>query len=192
MHGMKKSFMLLFLSALIVFAMLMSGCGDKDSVSGENGSVTKGDISEMKVTSDSLSNGVWDEKITNTSYGRNVSPELTWSAVDGASEYAVYMVDPDGHNWLHWRVTGFKGTHLDEGEMPDGSEYVGPYPPSGTHRYIVTVYALKAKPDSIPGNFDSSNSSADSIGKALDISGGKSGNILAEGKLEGTYTSRRK
>ncbi len=123
----------------------------------------------MKVTSKSLSNGVWNEKITNTSYGENVSPELTWSAVDGAAEYAVYMVDPDGHNWLHWRVTGFQGTHLDEGEMPDGSGYVGPYPPSGTHRYIVTVYALKAKPDSIPGNFDSSNASADKIEKALNI-----------------------
>lgn len=154
--------------------------------------MVKGDISDMKVTSKGLSNGVWNEKITNTSYGENVSPELTWSAVDGAAEYAVYMVDPDGHNWLHWRVTGFQGTHLDEGEMPDGSEYVGPYPPSGTHRYIVTVYALKAKPDSIPGNFDSSNASADKIEKALNISGGKDGEYFGRRGTEGNLYRQEK
>jgi phosphatidylethanolamine-binding protein (PEBP) family uncharacterized protein len=168
---------------LLVIAVFIAGCGNS---SGQ----TEGGSTEMTVTSENLHNGVWDDVITNTSAGENLSPELTWSAVDGAEEYAIYMIDPDGHNWLHWRVTGFTGTHLDEGETPDGSEYVGPYPPSGTHRYIVTVYALKAEPDSIPGNFDSSNSGTSKIEKALDTAGGTTGNIIAKGTLEGTYTAK--
>jgi len=193
----------LIFSVAVSISLLGSGCGiaaetmnssvtmnSSIEESTEDADIAEGEIQDMKVTSESLKNGVWNEKITNTYAGENVSPELSWNKVDGAAEYAIYMIDPDGHNWLHWRVTGFTGTHLEEGEMPAGSEYIGPYPPSGTHRYIVTVYALKAAPDSIPGNFDSANTDTDDMEKALDISGGKPGNIIAEGKLEGTYTAR--
>ena len=170
-------------AATLIIAVIFTGCVN-------NTDQTEEESAKMKVTSENLHDGVWDEIITNTSAGENRSPELTWSAVDGAEEYAVYMIDPDGHNWLHWRITGFTGTHLDEGETPANSEYVGPYPPSGTHRYIVTVYALKAAPDTVPGNFDSSNAGTDKIEKALDTSGGTKGNIITTGTLEGTYTAR--
>jgi len=178
-NGIRK----MAIAATLIMAVIFTGCVNNTDQAEE-------ESAEMKVTSENLHDGVWDEIITNTSAGENRSPELTWSAVDGAEEYAVYMIDPDGHNWLHWRVTGFTGTHLDEGETPANSEYVGPYPPSGTHRYIVTVYALKAAPDTVPGNFDSSNSGTDKIEEALDTSGGSKGNIITTGVLEGTYTAR--
>lgn len=187
------------LAAVFTTVLLGTGCqnaaAEKSTSVNKSSSdknVTKGGISNMTVTSENINDGVWDEMISNTSSGANVSPELDWSAVDGATEYAVYMIDPDGHNWLHWRVTGFKGTHLKEGETTENSEYIGPYPPSGTHRYIVTVYALKAEPDSIPGKFDSANVSTDNIEKVLDISDGKTGNIIAKGKLEGTYSAKKR
>lgn len=164
----------------------MCGCGEMGTDDGKTGDAAREE--SMTVTSDNLHNGVWDTEITNTVKGKNLSPELSWSTVDGAEEYVVYMVDPDGHNWIHWILTGVTKTHLDEGESLPDNQYVGSYPPSGTHRYIVTVYALAERPDSYPGNFDASNSDPNIIEEGLDQAGGKSGNILAVGSLEGKYT----
>lgn len=173
--------------------ILFCGCGRKEDRSGMSDG-QKGEESQMRnqnqitVTSENLHDGVWDAVIANTSRGKNQSPELSWTAVEGAAEYAVYMVDPDGQNWIHWILTGVTGTEIPAGaDLPD-NRYVGPYPPSGTHRYIVTVYALKQHPDIVPGNFDSANRNPSVIRKELDTADGKSGNILAEGSLEGTYT----
>ena len=146
-------------------------------------------VLEMKVTSANLHDGVWDTDITNTKNGRNVSPELTWEAVNGAGEYAVYMLDPSAGNWLHWRAHGLMQTHLDEGADISENEYIGPYPPSGTHTYIVYVFALKTAADSYPGLFDSRNSGIESIISGLDKAGGQSGNIIAQGSISGTYTA---
>lgn len=143
----------------------------------------------MSVTSENISNGVWDSVITNMANGENMSPELTWSKVDGAEEYVIYMIDPDGGNWIHWVASGITDTHVDAGEEITGSEYIGPYPPSGTHHYIVTVYALKAEPDSLPGKFDASNRDTGIISKGLDKSGGRSGNLISSCSIEGTYTA---
>jgi len=125
----------LIFSVAVSISLLGSGCGiaaetmnssvtmnSSIEESTEDADIAEGEIQDMKVTSESLKNGVWNEKITNTYAGENVSPELSWNKVDGAAEYAIYMIDPDGHNWLHWRVTGFTGTHLEEGEMPAGRE----------------------------------------------------------------------
>ena len=51
------------------------------------------DLPQIEVTSDDIDDGIWDVIITNTSYGENRSPELTWEAVDGASYYEVIMID---------------------------------------------------------------------------------------------------
>ena len=163
-----------------LLSMLVCGCGKTED---EENKI------DMSVTSENISNGVWDPVITNTAHGENTSPELTWSEVNGAGEYVIYMIDPDGGNWIHWIASGITNTHVDAGaELPE-SEYIGPYPPSGTHRYIVTVYALKAKPDSLPGRFDSSNRDTGIISKGLDVSEGKSGNVISSCSIEGTYTA---
>lgn len=176
------------LTSLFVFCMMALVCACGETGTGEEEASDAAKEETMTITSDNLHNGVWDTEITNTAKGKNLSPELTWSPVDGASEYVVYMVDPDGHNWIHWILTGLTKTHIEEGEDLQDNQYVGPYPPSGTHRYIVTVYALAAKPDSYPGNFDAANKDPGIIAKGLDLAGGKNGNILASGSLEGTYT----
>jgi phosphatidylethanolamine-binding protein (PEBP) family uncharacterized protein len=137
-----------FVMPAMGLSLLICGCGKSENLEVQN---------TMKISSENLSDGVWDTEITNTAKGRNISPELTWSAVPGAEEYAIYMIDPDGGNWIHWIASGITGTHVDAGEQMDNSQYVGPYPPSGTHHYIVTVYALRSRPDNLPGRFDSSN-----------------------------------
>lgn len=99
--------------------------------------------------------------------GDNVSPDVSWkNAPKGTKSYAVTLFDPDaktGSGWWHWIVFNIPSsvTHLkegasggDTGDMPEGSVesrtdfgtpgYQGPCPPagSGTHRYVLTVYAL--------------------------------------------------
>ena len=49
----------------------------------------------MYVSSSNVADGVWDTKITNTTNGENLSPELSWSSVEGALGYEVYMIDTD-------------------------------------------------------------------------------------------------
>jgi len=146
-----------------------------------------GGLMEMRITSENLHDGVWDTVITNTKKGRNVSPELSWDEMDGTGEYTVYMLDPSAGNWMHWRAHGITKTHLDEGA--DVGEYIGPYPPSGTHTYIVYVFALKTAADSYPGSFDAGNKGIGDIIAGLDKAGGKSGNLIAQGSLSGTYTA---
>jgi Raf kinase inhibitor-like YbhB/YbcL family protein len=102
--------------------------------------------------------------------GKNLSPQLSWThAPEGTKSYAITMYDPDaptGSGWWHWVVfdvpagvnnlpTGAGTPGMDgmpEGaiqSMTDfgGTGYGGPCPPigHGTHRYIITVHALKVE-----------------------------------------------
>jgi phosphatidylethanolamine-binding protein (PEBP) family uncharacterized protein len=141
------------------------------------------------ITSSNLNDGKWDEIITNTDKGENKSPQLTWDAVDGAAKYVVIMVDPDGNNWLHWEVVTDK-TYLEMGEYSGKSDgYVGPYPPTGTHQYIVYVFALAGEPYGLNEKIDSSGADIEKI--AVELNGSQEtgeDNILAIGKLSGTYS----
>jgi Raf kinase inhibitor-like YbhB/YbcL family protein len=92
--------------------------------------------------------------------GRDVSPQLSWEdAPDEAKSFALSITDPDAPmgTWIHWLVYDIpKGVRsIDKGSVPAGAkqaendwgrrEYGGPCPPSGTHRYFFTVYALDAE-----------------------------------------------
>jgi Raf kinase inhibitor-like YbhB/YbcL family protein len=86
----------------------------------------------------------------------NVSPALAWTgAPDGTKSFALSMLDhvSPSNTYVHWLVADIPadaaGIHEDAsgaGRMPAGSRelkpYVGPFPPSGTHRYEFTLYAL--------------------------------------------------
>jgi len=89
--------------------------------------------------------------------GRDVSPQLSWEdAPDGTKSFALSVVDPDapGGTFIHWLVCGIPedADEIDQGRLPDGAkqvrndfgkkDYGGPCPPSGTHRYVFTLYAL--------------------------------------------------
>ena len=151
--------------------------------------VSFADLPTLNVTSTSLINGIWDTKIANTGGGENLSPELTWDAVDGATQYVVVMIDG---GWLHMDVFTTE-TSLAEGAIGRGArgeQYVGPYPPKGsTHTYSVFVFALKNEAGNAPLFFDSGSNSVDKIYDGLDIDvDGNSGNVLAYGRLDGNFT----
>jgi Raf kinase inhibitor-like YbhB/YbcL family protein len=92
--------------------------------------------------------------------GEGVSPELDWTGVPaGTTTLALLVVDPDApidHGFTHWVLTGIdpaagrlaEGTAAGTpGDSSRGSPgYTGPCPPTGTHHYVFTLYALAAPP----------------------------------------------
>ena len=89
--------------------------------------------------------------------GANISPQLSWEDVpEETKSFALSMVDLDTPmgRFIHWLVYDIPkdARSIGQGEVPEGSkqvqndfgekEYGGPCPPSGTHRYVFTIYAL--------------------------------------------------
>ena len=100
------------------------------------------------------------------------------------------MDDPDAIDWMHWKSDHVTETSLDEG-WASSSDYVGPYPPSGsTHTYEIYVVALKAPVEGVKGAFNGPNLKFEKNFKALDIDAdGNRGNIIAVGRISGTFTN---
>jgi Raf kinase inhibitor-like YbhB/YbcL family protein len=90
-------------------------------------------------------------------YGKkadNVSPPLEWEgAPEGTRSFALSFIDihPIAQGYVHWLVADIS-PHLSS--LPEGAAgkpsgwteikpYVGPFPPSGTHDYEFTLYALR-------------------------------------------------
>ena len=90
-----------------------------------------------------------------------ISPEIRWQDVPGDTKsYALTCIDPDapGGSFIHWLLCDIP---KDINNIPEGgpvpeqargiendfgkTSYGGPCPPSGRHRYIFTIYALKVK-----------------------------------------------
>ncbi len=142
------------------------------------------------VTSDNLKDGVWDRQIG--AQNGNLSPALSWDAVEGAGEYAIIMLDQDADNWLHWiRTTSRAGVSAGQsaGEK-DG--YVGPYPPSGTHHYTVYVFALKGECRNLDAKLDQGGLDFDKL--VSQINDGLTtdyDNILAIGSITGEYSQEK-
>jgi cold-shock domain protein len=152
-------------------------------------------IDELTVTSENLQNGVWDDSIANTERGKNLSPQLSWERAENAQAYVIYMIDPDGNNWIHLisgtltkeEVVQGEITQVNKGTSDTG--YIGPYPPAGTHSYEVYVFALKQAKTDYAGKVNAVCDGIDKIAQELDAdAAGASGNIAAYGKLTGTYT----
>ena len=94
----------------------------------------------------------------------NVSPPLSWSgAPPQTRSFGLSMIDEiaPGRIYLHWLVCDIPAavTALDEGisgagRMPAGSRelkaYIGPFPPSGTHTYRFTLYAVDTDRLAVP------------------------------------------
>jgi Raf kinase inhibitor-like YbhB/YbcL family protein len=92
-------------------------------------------------------------------YGKkaqNVSPPLEWDdAPEGTKSFALAFVDihPIARDYVHWLVVDISPqlNSLPEGAGGGRSSgfleiepYIGPFPPSGTHDYEFTLYALSA------------------------------------------------
>lgn len=109
--------------------------------------------------------------------GGNQSPALSWTpGPAGTRSYAVTVYDPDaptGSGWWHWVVYNIPATvtHLEANagdvsgkNLPAGavqgrtdygsSAFGGACPPAGDkpHRYVFTVYALKANVLDVPAD----------------------------------------
>ncbi len=147
------------------------------------------ELKNIQITSESLTaDGLWRTAINGfdaNPAGLNQVPQLSWDAVEGASCYAIYMYDTSADNWMHWKAVNITKTSIALGEEFAMSEYYGPYPPSGTHVYEVTVYALKETVTKCPGVMDSPTIDISMNEKELDTVNGNIGNIIGKGKISG-------
>lgn len=128
--------------------------------------------------------------------GEDFSPELNWEgAPEGTKSFALIMDDPDAPvgTWVHWVIYNIPAdtTQLAENIPPEENlidqavhginswkriGYGGPCPPSDTHRYIFTLYALDIQLQTDTGINKS---------ELLELIEGR---ILAQAALMGTYT----
>ena len=198
------------LISFLCVAVLLAGCGSSAassdaataSQSNKKNYVTPAgefinSLPTFEVTSENLSNGVWDKRIASTdSKGENLSPQVSWAPVDNAECYMLYMMDLSA-GWIHMKYRTEK-TSLDLAEVTNASDlesswgYVGPYPPKGEpHSYVIYVLALKsADTAKNPGVKNSINNlTLDKMFSMLDkTADGAEGNVLAIGDVGGTYT----
>jgi Raf kinase inhibitor-like YbhB/YbcL family protein len=93
--------------------------------------------------------------------GEDIPPHLVWSgAPKDVGSFALIMDDPDAPNgtFTHWVLFDIPAdrTELPSGKTSDAigvsgrnsrgqSGYMGPCPPSGTHRYFFRLFALDVK-----------------------------------------------
>jgi Raf kinase inhibitor-like YbhB/YbcL family protein len=122
--------------------------------------------------------------------GADINPPLEISDVPMLTmSLALIVEDPDAPhpNFTHWVIWNIKPTTttIKEGEVPpdavEGNNdfvhkgYGGPCPPSGTHRYVFTLYALSDILD-LP-----EKSMKPDLHKAMD------GKIIKQATLTGLY-----
>ena len=107
----------------------------------------------MKLTSPNFKH---NEKIPIrfTGDGENINPNLFIEEIPKNAKSLVLIVDdPDAPagTWIHWIVFNIKTTNrIKENSIPgiQGKntygkiDYLGPKPPSSTHRYFFRIYAL--------------------------------------------------
>jgi Raf kinase inhibitor-like YbhB/YbcL family protein len=124
--------------------------------------------------------------------GENISPTLGWEgAPDGTAALALIVDDPDANGYVHWVVFDLPGGP--SGSLPEAVPaspdapaqgknsagnigWAGPCPPSGTHHYRFTLYALD-------GHLGLTGTpTADEVRRAAE------GHLLEEARLTGTYT----
>jgi Raf kinase inhibitor-like YbhB/YbcL family protein len=133
-----------------------------------------------------------------TCEGDDISPPLAWNGVPKGTKSLVLIIDdPDAPDpnapqlvWVHWVLYNIppatKGLpeNASKAELPQGTalglndfkrtEYGGPCPPIGRHRYFHKLYALDITLD---------------LGRATkpEIELGMKGHVLADAELIGTY-----
>jgi Raf kinase inhibitor-like YbhB/YbcL family protein len=130
--------------------------------------------------------------------GPDVSPSLSWGSVpDGTRSLVLIADDPDapGRTFVHWVIfnlppdtRGLPEDVPNQQTLPSGAMqgvngagstgYMGPCPPSGTHRYFFKLYALDTELGLGGG------ATKEEVLDAME------GHVLSEGQLMGTYRRR--
>jgi hypothetical protein len=152
---------------------------------------------EIQVTSTAFEDGAMIPS-KHTCDGEDISPPLQWNEVpEGTKSIALIADDPDAPHgtWVHWVLYNLAADvrQLEEGmpvaaKLASGAKqgvtdfgrsgYGGPCPPSGTHRYYFTVYALDNVINA-SGQLDKSK-----LLKTME------GHILGQGQIMGKYRRR--
>jgi len=123
--------------------------------------------------------------------GKGYSPSFHVSGIpEGTTCLALIMDDPDAPrgtytHWIFWNAS-FRTAEFSSHALPENAVegtnsagetgYVGPCPPSGTHRYFFRAYALSTSLD-IKGD-----ATVDKLQEAM------RGKIIAEAELVGLYS----
>jgi hypothetical protein len=154
---MKKRFTIFFILAA---AAALAGCSRGISENEKGGIPMDKKNAVFSLFSDSFQdNSLIPSEFTCD--GRHTRPALRWVNVPaGTKSLALVVRDPDAPSgdFLHWAVVdippGVGG--FAQGLLPPAparelandagtTGYFGPCPPSGTHRYVFTLYALNAE-----------------------------------------------
>ncbi len=149
----------IILFMLAVISGIVPACGAVSPSPAASGSsptlaAQPSQVPGFALTSDAFQNGGLIPK-RYTCDGENISPALAWQGASSAKSYTLILDDPDAPSgtFTHWVVFDIPGATR---ESPEGVKnlgkdavnsqgrtgYTGPCPPSGTHRYIFTLYAL--------------------------------------------------
>ncbi len=175
-------------AGLLVCVVGLAGCGGDSDQPDDAGTSTLQIPSTIDVTSSVFDDG--DAIPPGYSCdGTNSSPPLAWTGVPAkAVALALVVSDPDAANgtFYHWIVADIppETTGFELGATPDGvvaqnstgqSAYMGPCPPSGTHHYRFTVYALDKKTGLTEGA-----DTTDALNAIQDVA-------FADGTLVGTF-----
>jgi Raf kinase inhibitor-like YbhB/YbcL family protein len=122
--------------------------------------------------------------------GQNISPELEFLNVpENTKSLVLILDDPDAVSgtFTHWVIFNIdpETKLIAENSLPKGlnqglnsggrNSYIGPCPPSGTHRYFFKLYALDIK---IPSDVE--------MGK-VEVESAMAGHVIEEARLIGLY-----
>lgn len=177
---------------LLLLAIGAAGCG------GSSGTAPLAGPSTIDLTSPSFQDG-GPIPVLHTCDGDGVSPPLIWSGAPASTEtLALIGEDPDAPSgtFTHWLIYNIPATatelherippeaNLGEGIQQGTNDFRGPgygppCPPTGTHRYVFTLYALDARLSLKPG------------ASRADLLDAIKGHVVAQGRLTGTYTRSR-
>lgn len=145
----------------------------------------------MKITSSAFQEGGNIPKKF-TCDGSNTSPPLQITGVPSEARSLVLIVDdPDAPSglfthWLIWNIPP-QISSISEGSAPKGvhgtndfgkSDYKGPCPPPGTHRYSFRVFALDRELELRGG------------AKRSQVDAAMKGHVIAQGELMGRYARK--
>jgi Raf kinase inhibitor-like YbhB/YbcL family protein len=179
----------IFVAAILGVALVAGGCGGDDpvDVTHRQLSFSSDGGTTMQLTSTAFSEGS-PIPARYTCDGDDVSPPLEIDgAPDATQTLVLVMDDPDapGDVWDHWVAFDIAPrTEIPENVGPLGvgganswgrTGYGGPCPPSGTHRYFFTVYAVDSQLALGPG------------ASKADLMESLEGHVLDQATLMGTY-----
>jgi Raf kinase inhibitor-like YbhB/YbcL family protein len=154
---MRRRLPMLRLLSLLLVAAALAGCASESVSPTETASPAGTDGAAFTLTSPAFGDGE-PIPVDYTCDGEGISPPLAWSGVpDGTAAFALIEEDPDANGFVHWVALNIPAnwTEIEEGaSWPIGGDpiegvngagelgYIGSCPPSGTHEYVFTLYAL--------------------------------------------------